>query len=273
MTNQITCELIDVMGSDADIAAAARVSYGNRSKPSTDAEDERLIRYLVRHGHTSPFEMAEMKFHIRAPIFVARQMVRHRTANWNEVSGRYTELPDDYWTPETWRSQSSTNKQASASSTPYSPRHFDDDGDLSDPSAPWPIAEDLAFLEYNRRLDAGVARELARTCPQLSTMTEWIWKNDLHNIFNFLRLRRSAHAQPEIRIIADAIAGAASLNFPLSLNAFDDYITHAITLTAPEILALTTNTRPHTMTDSEWSDFLVKADRLNPPISKDSSCC
>jgi len=253
MTSLITVEYLDHMGTDADIAAAARVSF-NPNPPEADTEkDTRLIRRLMRDRHTSPFEMAELKFKITAPIFVARQMVRHRTANWNELSGRYASIPNNYWTPSEWRSQHPSNKQSSEGVVDYVPNT----------SGIQKTVEEMSFIEYNQRLEAGVSRELARTCLPLSSMTTWIWKCDLHNIFNFLRLRLDAHAQPEIRLVASSIASLVALWFPASCTAFHTYVLNACTLSALEVETIRSGTRHPDMTNNEWADFLIKAERLN----------
>lgn len=229
------CDLVDAMprfcpaGRTADFAVvqAARVSMGQGLK--TPQEDETLIRYLMRHRHTSPFEMVEFKFHMAMPIFVARQFIRHRTANVNEFSGRYSEMPDTYWMPEKWRGQDPHNKQASEGEVAYQPIEY------LFPLCGSMTAEQTAFFEYQTRLKQGISREMARTCLPLSVYTQWYWKCDLHNILHFLSLRMNAHAQPEIRDYAEAMYHALCQIVPITMKAFKDYRLDAVTLTGPEV--------------------------------------
>ena len=205
--------LLDTMGNDQAIVEAASVSYGGK-KEWTPKSTERLIRYLLRNHHTSPFEMVEMKFHVKAPIFIARQWLRHRTANVNEISGRYSELPSEYYTPEDYRMQSKDNKQGS--------------GEVSEDS--YSITGQTtkvcsgAFYDYKCLIDGGISKEQARMILPLSTYTEFIWKCDLHNIFNFIRLRSHHHAQKEIRDYADAMFAMVKEKCPLACKAFEDYV-------------------------------------------------
>lgn len=195
-------ELLDVMGDDAEPARAARVSYGHYAERPWE-KDAKLIRYLWEHGHTSPFEMVELKWRIRAPIFVARQWMRHRTANVNEFSMRYADAGDVYggeirfYTPERWRRTSAANKQSSTGTFP---------GNLNaemreDQRA---LAE-TAIRGYRKLIDAGVAPEMARIVLPVSVYSEWIWKNDLHNTLHFLKLRSADGAQWEIQQYANAM--------------------------------------------------------------------
>lgn len=210
--------LVDYMGGDDRIVQAARVSYGAGTK--TKREDDALINYLLKNKHTSPFEQVVLTFHCKMPIFVARQWVRHRTARLNEVSGRYSVLKPEYYTPDVWRGQGKKNKQGSTGVAEYNPR--------SDPS------EDAAFREYNYRLESGVARELARTCLPVSTYTEWYWQIDLHNLFHFLRLRLDDHAQLEIRVYGEAMAKIAKVVAPVAYAAFEEHILHSVTISRTE---------------------------------------
>jgi thymidylate synthase (FAD) len=217
------------MGSDQTIAESARVSYGIGTKSISD--DRNLIRYLVRHAHTSPIEMAEARFLIKIPIYVWRQMIRHRTANINELSGRYSELPEEFNIPE-WRKQSETNKQGGEEALDYKPiESFDQDGWVAG-------AEQIAFVEYKKRLDSGVSRELARTCLPVSTYTMAYWKCDLHNILHFLKLRLDPHAQKEIRAYAQAMYDLLKPKFPITMEAFDDYKLNAVTFSRMEMKIL-----------------------------------
>lgn len=206
--------LVETMGDDSSIVQAARVSTGAGTK--TPAEDKRLIRYLYSNKHTTPFEMCEIKLHCKMPIFVARQWVRHRTANVNEMSGRYRELPAEYYvpTPEAVRAQSMINKQGSGSTLSAH------DAELFIAQHTYSCAQ--AFTVYGRAINAGVARELARIMLPVATYTEWYWKIDLHNLLHFLRLRMDEHAQWEIRQYADAIASIVSEWVPWTWEVFSE---------------------------------------------------
>ena len=191
--------LVDYMGGDESIVQAARVSYGKGTKSVN--EDRGLIRYLMRHLHTTPFEMVELKFHVKLPIFVARQWIRHRTANVNEYSGRYSVMKDEFYVPEheAIHFQSLKNKQGRRKEdVPVELRHK--------------VLEILSgsqaqlYSEYQGMLEDDIARELARINLPLSLYTEWYWKIDLHNLFHFLRLRIDPHAQYEIRVYGEAMA-------------------------------------------------------------------
>jgi thymidylate synthase (FAD) len=226
--------LVDVMGEDSSICQSARVSYGKGTK--TLREDDTLIRYLMRHLHTSPFEMVEVKFHIRLPIFIARQWIRHRTANVNEYSGRYSEMTDDFYLPEIHqiRTQSQINKQARSE-------------EELDSNIANQIIENMqnsqqnSYNEYKSYVDSGVAREIARINLPLSSYTEWYWKIDLHNLFHFLKLRLDLHAQYEIRVYAETIANIIKQIFPMSYNAFEDYILNSVTFSRAELSLLQNN--------------------------------
>jgi thymidylate synthase (FAD) len=200
---------------DHAIAEAARCSYQRGTKSIRD--DKMLIRYLMRHNHTSPLEMIEFKFHIKLPIFIARQWIRHRTANVNEMSGRYSEMPEEYYIPEAdnLRTQSTINTQGS-------------EGTVDVDKAKTIINQFTAECEgdfklYREFLDSGLVREQARMVIPLSTYTEWYWKIDLHNLLHFLDLRCDAHAQQEIRVYADAIVDLIKPLVPWTLEAWQDY--------------------------------------------------
>lgn len=212
--------LIDVMGDDSAIVQAARVSYGSGTKKVH--EDRGLIRYLMRHLHTTPFEMVEFKFHVKLPIFVARQWIRHRTANVNEYSGRYSEMKDEFYVPDPdqVRAQSAMNKQGRADEA------FDADRAESI-RASMQQTQEMLYGQYQELLSTDLAREIARINLPVSNYTEWYWKIDLHNLFHFLRLRIDAHAQYEIRVYGEAIAEIAKAAVPLAYEAFEDYLLHA----------------------------------------------
>lgn len=212
--------LIDVMGDDSAIVQAARVSYGSGTKKVH--EDRGLIRYLMRHLHTTPFEMVEFKFHVKLPIFVARQWIRHRTANVNEYSGRYSEMKDEFYVPDAdqVRAQSAMNKQGRADEA------FDAERAASIRTS-MQQTQDMLYGQYQEMLSTDLAREIARINLPVSNYTEWYWKIDLHNLFHFLRLRIDAHAQHEIRVYGEAMAEIAKAAVPLAYEAFEDYILHA----------------------------------------------
>jgi len=208
---------IDYMGTDEDIVQAARVSYG----PSTHkiSDDRGLLRYLMLHKHTTPFEMCEVKFRCKMPIFVARQWIRHRTANVNEMSLRYSEAPDEFYVPELEQVtlQSKTNKQG-RENTPLTP-------EIQQQVQQLLRSHDEAAYEVYQKLagELGIARELSRTALPVSLYTQWIWKIDLHNLFHFLGLRLDAHAQWETRQFAEAMATFVRSWVPLAWEAFEDY--------------------------------------------------
>jgi thymidylate synthase (FAD) len=231
--------LVDVMprlvpaGKTADFAIvqAARVSYGQGTKQVS--EDRGLIRYLARHNHTTPFEMVEFKFHHVMPIFVARQWIRHRTANVNEYSARYSVMPDRFYHPsvENVRKQSTVNRQGG-------------EGPIKEATAKefleYLDRVEAGYAEYQKLMEKGVSRELARIGLPVSIYTEWYWKCDLHNIFHFLSLRMDEHAQQEIRDYANAMFALIQPIVPIAAEAFLDYDFGAIRLTRLEIEAMRT---------------------------------
>jgi len=223
--------LVDYMGGDAAIVQAARVSYGEGTKKIS--EDRGLIRYLMRNKHTSPLEMVEFKFHVKLPIFIARQWIRHRTANVNEYSGRYSVMPDEFYVPTDAdiRLQATDNKQGrSNEKVPLSIK-------VTTKSI-MRREQKITYDNYESFVDIGIARELARINLPLSMYTQWYWKIDLHNLLHFLRLRMDKHAQKEFRDYAEIIAMMVKKTCPLVWEAFEDYVLDAITLSGPEIDAL-----------------------------------
>lgn len=239
--------LVDWMGSDAAVVQAARVSYGAGTKSVSD--DRALIRYLMRHRHTTPFEMVEFKFHIKCPMFVARQWLRHRTASVNEVSARYSVIEDQYFLPTELRGQASaTNKQGSA--------------DEALPGADNLILKqkascDLAFHTYDELIKRGCCRELARTHLPQSTMTEFYWKINLHNLLHFLKLRMDDRAQKETRDLAKDIGEIVKGLVPLTWEAFDDFVLGAVTLSRLEVEAIRAG-RPDVPGKGESAEFMEK---------------
>ncbi len=212
--------LVDSMGGDGAIVQAARVSYGKGT--SKMSQDRGLIRYLMRHRHTTPFEMVEFKFHCKMPIFVARQWVRHRTANINEYSLRYSEARDEFYypEPENIQFQSSLNKQGRSGEVPPELKqkvldYFKENSERS-------------FALYQELNKAGVARELARSLLPVNIYTEWYWKNDLHNLLHFIGLRSDSHAQYEIRVFSNAMAHYVKEKAPFAWEAYQDYVVHGM---------------------------------------------
>lgn len=223
-------QLLDVMGDDEAIEEAARVSYvmGTRSVRDRRA----LIRYLMRARHTSPFEMVEIKLRVKLPIFVERQWVRHRMASLNEVSARYSELPEEFYVPEPEQVcvQSATNKQGRAEPVDSERAERFRDG-LDNHSS-------TAFLRYQDALADGVARETARIGLPLGTYTEKVWKIDGHNLLHFLALRLDTHAQWEIRQYAEALAEIVKVWLPLTWEAFVDYRLEAASFSRMELFVV-----------------------------------
>lgn len=235
--------LIETMGSDEAICQAARVSYGTGTKSVSD--DRNLIRYLKRHRHTSPFEMAEVKLHLKMPIFIMRQWIRHRTANVNEYSARYSELSNEFYIPaaDYIAPQSTTNNQGRAGSL------NDEDKkmviDLMTVSIEDSYRNYEALLGKHNEEDKifsedfqGISRELARIPVPVANYTECYWKIDLHNLFHFLGLRMDSHAQQEIRDYATAVYELVKLQYPLACEAFEDYQFYAKTLSRMDLLAI-----------------------------------
>jgi thymidylate synthase (FAD) len=224
--------LVDYMGSDEDVERAARVSYGHGTRRTQATRG--LVRYLRRHRHTTPSEMVELKFHCAMPIFVARQWVRHRSSSLNEYSGRYSLIPQLFYTPapEHLQAQSDTNRQgrAGAALTALHP----------DVVARWERLRREAAATYEWLVQQDVARELARIDLPLSIFTQWYWKVDLHNLLHFLSLRADPHAQYEIRAYARVIAGMVKRVAPLTFEAWLDYEYGGAHLSRSELIALRT---------------------------------
>jgi thymidylate synthase (FAD) len=243
--------LVDYMGDDDAIVQAARVSYGKGTKSVN--MDRELIRYLMRHKHTSPFEMVEFKFHVKLPIFVARQWIRHRTANVNEYSGRYSEMKNEFYVPELdqLRHQSDMNRQARGDKKL-------DDKDSSKILKRLEKAQSLSFNDYEFFLSKDLARELARINLPLSTYTEWYWKIDLHNLLHFLRLRLDWHAQYEIQVYAEAMTKLIKPIIPLTYQAFDDYTVNSVTFSDQELSIIKMMIDTNIPTDEEMGEKGIK---------------
>jgi thymidylate synthase (FAD) len=234
--------VIDYMGDDGAIVQAARVSYGRGTRRVS--EDAGLIRYLMRHRHSTPFEMCEIKYHVKLPIFVARQWIRHRMANVNEYSARYSVMDREFYipAPEQLAAQSSANRQGRgdvlhgdeaaevlALLRDDASRNYDHYAHMLNETA------DGAVVDDSRQ---GLARELARMNLTLNTYTQWYWKTDLHNLLNFCALRADAHAQYEIRVYADAILDTVRAWVPAAYEAFRDYRLGAVTFSAQMLAVL-----------------------------------
>ena len=250
--------VIDYMGDDAAICQAARVSYGRGTKSVQN--DEGLIRYLMRHWHSTPFEMCEIKLHVKLPVFVARQWIRHRTANVNEYSARYSILDREFYipTPDKLAAQSVVNNQGRGEA-------------LSGDEA----ARVLEYLKgdaarcydhyaemINQEDQQGLARELARMNLPANVYTQWYWKVDLHNLFHFLRLRADAHAQYEIRVYAEEICKLVADWVPAAYGAFEDYRMGGATLSAKGLECLRRMLKGEDVTQEssgmskgEWREF------------------
>ncbi len=228
--------VIDYMGDDAAIVQAARVSYGRGTRRVS--EDAGLIRYLMRHRHSTPFEMCEIKYHVKLPIFVARQWIRHRTANVNEYSARYSILDREFYIPAPHHlaAQATTNRQGRGAVLDGDEaaevlRLLRDDATRTYDNYAWMLNEDESGARQDESRQ-GLARELARMNLTLNTYTQWYWKTDLHNLFHFLSLRADAHAQYEIRVYAEAMLATVDAWVPLAAAAFRDYRLGAVTLSA-----------------------------------------
>ncbi len=234
--------VIDYMGDDGAIVQAARVSYGRGTRRVS--EDAGLIRYLMRHRHSTPFEMCEIKYHVKLPIFVARQWIRHRMANVNEYSARYSVLDREFYIPAPAQlaAQSAANRQGRGDVLEGAEaehvltllrddaaRNYDHYAEMLNESA------DGAVLDEGRQ---GLARELARMNLTLNTYTQWYWKTDLHNLLHFCSLRADAHAQYEIRVYAEVILDTIRAWVPLAYQAFMDYRLGAVTFSAQMLAVL-----------------------------------
>ena len=262
--------LVDAMGSDAAIVQAARVSYGKGTKKTR--EDRALIRYLMRHRHNSPFEMCELKLHVKLPVFVARQWVRHRTASMNEYSARYSEMHEEFYVPNEADAgkvlfaearlgkQSQENRQGRSEDETLA-KH----DKRSNLTARLEDRAHKAFAFYRDLLEKGVSRELARITLPLSTYTEFYWKANLHNMFHFLELRMDGHAQEEIRLYAETIfEKIVRPLFPQASEAFKDYRLESLHLSRGEVALLRELTkegkvaRPQgAFSEREWKAFLT----------------
>ena len=223
--------LVDYFGGDQRIVQSARVSYGEGTK--SVSQDGALIDYLLRHQHTSPFEQVVMTFHVKMPIFVARQWVRHRTGRMNEVSGRYSIMKDEFYVPaeDKVSPQSTDNKQGRATEA------FDKET-ADKIIAQLEKGQKDAYENYSELIDSGLAREIARINLPLSLYTEFYWEMDLHNLFHFLKLRLDSHAQYEIRVYAQVILEMCRKVAPMATESFINHMNEGVNFSGEEMRAL-----------------------------------
>ena len=223
--------LVDYFGGDQRIVQSARVSYGEGTK--SVSQDGALIDYLLRHQHTSPFEQVVMTFHVKMPIFVARQWVRHRTGRMNEVSGRYSIMKEEFYVPEADKvsPQSKDNKQGRASEAFDSETANKIINQLEE-------GQKSSYENYSELLDAGLAREIARINLPLSLYTEFYWEMDLHNLFHFLKLRLDSHAQYGIRVYAEVMLEMCKKVAPMATESFINHQQNGVNFSGEEIEAL-----------------------------------
>ena len=250
-------KLLDVMGSDEEVENAARISYGKGTRKVSQTRN--LIRYLIRHKHTSPLEMCEVKFHIKLPIFIMRQLVRHRTANLNEYSGRYSIMSDEYYLPEAdyLQKQSTTNNQGREEAIPQK-------GLLQ---FEFNRMYDGAQIAYENLLNFELTKELARAVLPVANYTECIWKIDLHNFFHFVKLRADKHAQREIQDYANAMYELVKPKFPLCCEAFEDYNRDAVTFSKQEMDVIR-ELLEYTDTKAALAGMSIKAGTLEHKLGK-----
>jgi len=260
--------VIDYMGDDSAIVQAARVSYGKGTKKVN--EDAGLINYLLRHRHTTPFEMCEIKFHIKLPIFVARQWIRHRTANVNEYSARYSIMDREFYipTPENLAAQSQTNRQGRGDLVEgaEAKRVFEllkNDSEIVYDHYVEMLNEDEAGNPANPA-NKGLARELARMNLTLNYYTQWYWKVDLHNLMHFLSLRADHHAQYEIRVYAEVMLDILKHWLPITYDAFTNYRVGGVSVSAKGLDALKKMLAGEQVTQEsskmgkgEWNEFMA----------------
>ena len=247
-------KLLDVMGDDEEVENSARISYGEGTRKVNQTRN--LIRYLMRHKHTSPFEMCEVKFHLKLPIFIMRQLVRHRTANLNEYSGRYSVMSNEFYLPEGdyLAKQSTTNSQGRG-------EVLEQQGLLQ---FEFNRIYDGAQIAYENLLNFELTKELARAVLPVANYTECIWKIDLHNFFHFVKLRADKHAQREIQDYANAMYELVKPNFPICCEAFEDYMRDAVTFSKKEMEVIKDNLNgswtmsDYGLSERESKEFLEK---------------
>ena len=236
---------------DAAIVQAARVSYsGGTTKTSSD---KALVKYLFKNAHTTPFEMVQFKFHIKAPIFVIRQWQRHRMSSYNELSARYSLIEDSFWTPKRLRTQSDDNKQGSGA-------ELENDSQLIKMME---RNQEESYELYQLLINEGVCREMARTVLPLSINSEFYWKIDLHNLLRFISLRSDHHAQFEIQEYSNAIKKIVKKYCPITMSAFEEYSAESIRFSKTEIDCLNNNELPKG-SKSNLIEFNDKIERIVP---------
>lgn len=244
--------LVDYMGGDTSIDRAARTSVGGNLKDRSEAEESKLIGRLMRDRHTSPFEMVELKFHCAMPIFVARQWIRHRTANVNEYSGRYSKMPNMFYTPKPADicHQDKKNMQGRAEQvSPILAKKFIDEFETGRQLGTIP--------NYQWAIDSDISRELARIDLPLSTYTQWYWKIDLHNLLHFLKLRLAPEAQFEIRQYALVMAAMARALAPIAFEHWENYVLNSVTISRNGVRALIMNEPSMKSYFSEYHEIFV----------------
>ncbi|QXK91726.1 FAD-dependent thymidylate synthase [Neoehrlichia mikurensis] len=248
--------VIDYMGDDSSVVQAARVSYGKGTKHVN--QDAGLINYLMRHSHTTPFEMCEIKFHVKLPIFVARQWIRHRTASVNEYSARYSVLDKEFYIPDHSQisEQSCDNAQGRGE---VLPEEFSQEViDIFQHDAA------LTYSNYSKFLERGLAREISRINLTLNCYTQWYWKVNLHNLLKFIKLRADKHAQYEIRVYAETMLDIVKLWVPLTYNAFVEYCLEAKALSRNALNVIRklidgqeVSRESSGMSKREWNDVMM----------------
>ncbi|MGC8532755.1 MAG: FAD-dependent thymidylate synthase [Acidiphilium sp.] len=267
--------VIDYMGDDAAVVQAARVSYGRGTRKIS--EDAGLIRYLMRHRHSTPFEMCEIKFHVKLPIFVARQWIRHRTASVNEYSARYSVMDREFYipAPDQLAAQSLSNRQGRGTVLEGEEAQtvlslLRDDAERNYAHYTYMLNEAETSVEPDPGRQ-GLARELARMNLTLNYYTQWYWKINLHNLFHFLSLRADPHAQHEIRVYAEAMLEMVRAWVPLSAAAFEDYRLGAVSFSARMLVLLRLMLAGETVTQAEsglskreWTEFMAVLGRVPP---------
>jgi len=255
--------LVDYLGGDQRIVQAARVSYGDGTK--TIRQDKGLIEYLISHQHTSPFEQVILTFHCKMPVFIARQWIRHRTARLNEISGRYSVMADEFYIPEKDQVlyQSKSNRQGRAGDEVPDQIKQKVLDILTD-------GQNLAYREYEKMINEGIARELSRINLPLSLYTQWYWQIDLSNLFHFLKLRMDYHAQWEIRQYANAMADITKAVAPLAYKAFETHVLNAVSFSGAELAALRRQLegKNHGLTGIHKTEYEAKLDKIKQSQSK-----
>ena len=231
--------VVDTMGDDSEIVESARVSYGGATK--SKEEDDKLINYLMKHNHTSPFEMSVLKIHAKVPVCIAQQWLRHRTASVNQISARYTKVKEEWYTPKEWRGQSKTNKQCSKGVVEELKCKFEYNVDVKEGNIDVIHEEDYNSnitsncLWYQKNIENGMSKEMARMILPQSMYTEFYWKIDLHNLMHFIKLRDHDNAQYEIREYAKVLKDIVKEWCPVTYEAFMEHQVNAVKLSASQV--------------------------------------